>query len=94
VDARAQELGADAELAGHPRDRAEPLTPLAGGLEDHPDGPFPELGRVLGDEITARLKRLRGGPTVSNEPDVLWTALERWVCRELGVARDKGVRRP
>src|SRR5450756_784534 len=53
VDPLAQRLGADTELLGHPRDRAEPLTPLAGGLEDHPDGPFSELGRVSPLERTA-----------------------------------------
>jgi len=46
VDRLAQGLGADAELAGHARDRAEPLTRPAGALEDHPDGPLPELGRI------------------------------------------------
>src|SRR5450759_3034941 len=46
VDPLAQGLGADAELARHPGDRPEALTPLAAGLEDHADGPLPELGRV------------------------------------------------
>src|SRR5450756_3075646 len=46
VDPLAQGLGPDAELLGHPRDHAEPLAALAGGLEDHANGPLSELGRV------------------------------------------------
>jgi len=46
VDPLAQRLGADTELLGHPRDHAEPLAALAGGLVDHSDGPLSELGRI------------------------------------------------
>jgi uncharacterized Ntn-hydrolase superfamily protein len=40
------------------------------------------IDQPLGAEITARLEHLRGEPMVSSEPDVLWTALERWAGAE------------